>query len=527
MDALHKKPIVGGLAAICLSACFYFFAMPGGGIPHFAWVAQVPLFLTLRFGPIRAFWSWLLGITLAAFSITYWLYYYLFYILEISALYSFLLILCLSLIISLPYAISAYWAAKWKLLKTTFGGVKIALLMASLVALFPTPFPVDLTYAFYRLPIFLQMAELGSTCLIHFMLIWINVLFASIFYRYFLSNKSAVQLKECLLLTLVFLVFITYGLGRIFYWESVSEGKPVCIGYVQPNILGKDLRPIFGSYYTKEEESNHFNSTLQLTKSLIQMQPNLDVIVWPEAPIDFPIKEVESVYSDFKKLMNVSRNKVPLFFVSTDPWMETSQKGYLEGKNTLFRINGNYAVSKPYQKANLIPFAEYLPGEAVFPILRKLFGRVGRLTRGKEFLPVKVAKDIYLLPLICYDGFFAEFARKFALKGGHLFVSMDNNINFGPTRASKIHLAALLLRSIENRLPLVRVNNSGPSLVIAPTGKIMPNSSTPSFKKSYKAKTFLVANRFHKTPYQTFGFTLPFLFLILFVLFMLNKKNYE
>ncbi len=75
--------------------------------------------------------------------------------------------------------------------------------------------------------------------------------------------------------------------------------------------------------------------------------------------------------------------------------------------------------------------------------------------------------------LICYEAIFPELARLAVRNGAKLLVNITNDGWFGATAAPHQHLAMAGLRSIENRVWLVRSANTGISAAFDPSGRMV------------------------------------------------------
>src|SRR5207247_2622711 len=74
--------------------------------------------------------------------------------------------------------------------------------------------------------------------------------------------------------------------------------------------------------------------------------------------------------------------------------------------------------------------------------------------------------------LICYEDVVPALTRRFVAGGADFLVNVTNDAWFGRTSAPYQHLAQATLRAVENRVPLVRVANTGISAVVEPDGRI-------------------------------------------------------
>lgn len=501
-----------------IAATLFNLAFPGGPLPWIAWISMLPIMILLE----REKRPWLVCLGWVTYGIfiwlgaVYWLYVFMKFVLDFNAGFAFLILSLCVLISSVPYILVGYIASRFSLFQGNWGALKLAALLSSFVALWPVPFPGDLSMSFYQIPIFTQIADIGGGHIIHFVIIWVNGLVAQGISS--LMRKKIIPQFIWINLTVIFILVIGYGYFRMNQYEKLYENKPindfVRIGYVQPNLPGNDLTSIFGNYLDPKEKDNDLATTVELTLKLAKNEPALDLIAWPETPLDMPYNHSDAMKTLIARMIRKTHG-VPFLFESMYPWTGLSDKKYSTGNNSIYLIKDG-ELSYPYYKVNLIPFSEYLPGEKAFPILRKLFPLVGDVTPGDRMDFIQIGKKLQIIPLICYDGIFPNFVRKFALNGGNVFLSLDNDTNFGPTRASAVHASVMLYRAIENRIPLIRLSNVGVSFTVLSSGEILAGSETKMFEKAFRAITILPGLG-DRTIYQQGGHYFPFIILAVFL----------
>jgi apolipoprotein N-acyltransferase len=78
---------------------------------------------------------------------------------------------------------------------------------------------------------------------------------------------------------------------------------------------------------------------------------------------------------------------------------------------------------------------------------------------------------ISIAALVCIDSSHPELARSVRRAGARLIVSIANEASTGAWSAA-LHARAARLRAIENRVPVVRVANTGPTLWIDEHGRV-------------------------------------------------------
>jgi apolipoprotein N-acyltransferase len=86
-----------------------------------------------------------------------------------------------------------------------------------------------------------------------------------------------------------------------------------------------------------------------------------------------------------------------------------------------------------------------------------------------------------LIPAICYEAVFPWLVAEGVRLGGNLLVNQVDDAWFGRTAGPEIHLALARYRSVEFRMPIIRVANSGISGIILPSGEFAAGSQTTQY----------------------------------------------
>lgn len=195
-----------------------------------------------------------------------------------------------------------------------------------------------------------------------------------------------------------------------------------------------------------------------------------DLILWPEASAPYVFGNDRALTDRMVEF--VRGLGVPLLFGS--PALVSRPVGRGEVWNSLNRsllLAPDGHVAGRYDKMILVPFGEYVPWPRLLFFVHKLVPGIGDFLPGVE--PTLFALgETRLAVLICYEATFPDFVRRFVDRGAELLVNQTNDGWFGDTGAPRQHLAMTVVRAIENRVPLVRVANTGISAVVTPQGAI-------------------------------------------------------
>lgn len=260
------------------------------------------------------------------------------------------------------------------------------------------------------------------------------------------------------------------GAGRIV--GLVFLGALAAVAFVlqpdQPRALAADL-PVVRLVQPNAPQSQKWDPAFRdvFLNRMIRMTGDGDVpdlVVWPETAIPYLLNTIE----DDLAIVSDAARGAPLVF--------GIQRRDAEGRafNSLAVMGRGGELLSIYDKRHLVPFGEYIPGAA-------LLGQLGAtgLARnlGTGFTAGEAAGAINLpgigaaVPLICYEGIFAEEVR-YGETRPRLLMLITNDAWFGKAAGPRQHLAQARLRAIEHGLPMVRVANTGISAMIDGHGRV-------------------------------------------------------
>jgi apolipoprotein N-acyltransferase len=135
-----------------------------------------------------------------------------------------------------------------------------------------------------------------------------------------------------------------------------------------------------------------------------------------------------------------------------------------------------------YRKARPFPLTEQVPTWLDGPMLRRWLPWAGtwKAGDGARVLPIRTAdgREVPVLPLICRDDVDTRLAIDGARLGAQAIVAMSNDSWFtAHPRGARLHLAVAAFRSIETRLPQLRVTANGLSAHIDATGAVVASTA--------------------------------------------------
>ena len=275
---------------------------------------------------------------------------------------------------------------------------------------------------------------------------------------------------------LAVLVLGGLGYGQLRYRQVAeqSAGQPeLMVGLVQANITKYEkLAAEMGTYdVVRMILDTHY----QLSDELLRNR-KLDLLVWPETvyPTTFGTPKSEAG-AEFDAEINafVARHQVPLLFGTYDLEQDREYNAAM-----VLGPGAQGALTRTaYRKTMLFPLTEWVPELLDSPWLRERLPWTGYWKRGPGpqtlALPLGGGRAITVAPLICYESIFPSYVAEEARLGAELILTLSNDSWFSGTPGPKQHLTQAAFRSIETRLPQVRVTNSGISALISPTGEVI------------------------------------------------------
>ena len=467
------KIILAGGSGCLLTASF-----PEQGHGFFAWVALVPLMISLR--NLSIFDGFRLGFFAGLVHYGTLLYWFVPFLKTYGPFSMFLSIAILFMLCGYLALYLALFSSLFLWLGTTifacfFLSSAVWVSLEHVRSFLFTGFPWELLgYSQFNALHIIQISDILGVVGVSFMIVLSNTTVCLWFL--FLSKRRwqghNISKRQIQLITVAFVILfaMVWGYGS---WQIRSIPKAIAqspekrIAVVQGNID-----------QTLKWDSAHQRSTVNkyLSLSLSQRTEKPDLIVWPETAMpfylfhnlpltDLLIKGIQEAETDF--------------IVSSPFYMQRDNRTrYL---NRAFLIRSDGAVADTYDKAHLVPFGEYVPLKRWLPFLGKMVEQVGDFSSGNtgDILQWQQHK---IGMLICYELIFPYLSRAAVQNGAHMLVNITNDAWYGDSSAPYQHFSMAVFRAIENRRSLVRSANTGISGFIDPLGRVV--SATPIFKET-------------------------------------------
>ncbi len=349
-----------------------------------------------------------------------------------------------------------------------------------------------------------QLVSLGGVPLLSALIIGTNLSIMETIATFRARYGHAGALSRLALFVVLIVWTAIWGGRTIAETDRRLEGEGVfatTIALVQSNIP-QELK--FDSYAHPDPQVRHENQ-LEITRRHLGMLERFeprqaDLIVFAESPFTQDFIDVEPHfqlsqhgYVVFDEVRRFADDLgIPILVGGADNVFATAdgQKTHLlaEGHNPItgelhpgYHAYNAIWVVRPggegiphtadFRKIQLMPFGEEVPYFDLIPGFQEHLVQVGTFSRGSwHQQPIGVAipdptveeeDEIRLGPSICYEGLFANLHRAMARRGANLFVNVTNDAWFDSTAGLRWHKDKTRWRSIENRLPMVRANNTG------------------------------------------------------------------
>lgn len=141
--------------------------------------------------------------------------------------------------------------------------------------------------------------------------------------------------------------------------------------------------------------------------------------------------------------------------------------------NSAILLDAQGARLSSYRKQHLVPFGETIPGLEGYEIVRKFGDKLGTpfFSEGDTSAPIWIGERRVSI-LICFEGTFSSLVRETA-RDADLLINISNDAWSESEFGHEQHLRFLRFRAIETGRPVLRVGNSGPTAVYAPSGKLI------------------------------------------------------
>jgi apolipoprotein N-acyltransferase len=456
-------------------------AFPKFDVGLLAWVALVPLFYVIEGESMRRVFQWAYLQGLASYVVSlYWIPIPLHDFADVPMQYAIFPMIALAGIVALNTAV-AIWAGEFVSRRARIPAVITMPVAWAAIEWFrtyvPAAFPWNLLgYAAYKNLELIQFAEFTGVYGVSALIVFFNAVVYVVIFRRGVYRLQTVSLS---VLTAMMIVLVAFGAWRINNIKNAPATGTFKAAMVQGNIpqsLKWDPKFLPQSYGVYQDQ------TADAAKR------GADLIVWPEAAAAFLFEPGDQYPAELASdaeyrtaLLTLAKNmRTPILFGA--PALARAD-GHLGFYNRAYLVSakGQGEVDAHYDKIELVPFGEYVPARAILGyFVNKVVNGFGDLIPGSDqtLFDFKGAK---LGVLICYESIFPDLTRREVNAGAEVLVNITNDAWYGESSAPYQVLAMAAMRSVETKVPMVRVANTGFSALIEPSGRI--TDRTPLFKR--------------------------------------------
>ncbi|MBN1521763.1 MAG: apolipoprotein N-acyltransferase [Candidatus Aureabacteria bacterium] len=325
--------------------------------------------------------------------------------------------------------------------------------------------------ALHKETILIQLADLTGVYGISFIVIFVNLMIASLFiYTIKAGIKFILKLRylyiHTSLLLFIFSFLIIYGETRLI--QPLRKKRiPLQIGLIQPNVDSE-------TKWNLDEK----NRLIAQYKKLSLGLRDIDLLIWPESVLPGELFYDSKLFSALVEI--IEERQVPVLLGSGNISFETIfENGRTRTKEIFY--NSAYLVGKDgkikgiYNKIILVPFGEYIPLKELFPQARHLTPITESYHPGHQLTVFSLEKERARIPfsaVICIEDIYPHLIRRFVNLGALFIVNVTNDGWYSFTPCAYQHFSLSIFRAVENRRPLVRCANTGVSAIISPQGEI-------------------------------------------------------
>lgn len=317
-------------------------------------------------------------------------------------------------------------------------------------------------YLVWKIPIFIQIADITGVFGVSFWIISMSMVFS----RWWRKGGKIDPLWTTAALCMS-VVLIAYGQYNISSRKKISNNhQPVRVALVHTAVASEEKKD-------PKLKKRLFTELQQMTQSSFESQKQpVDLYVWPETSVPLflrSIKEKEVV----EGLLQVASLTQSSIVMGARAFRKDGAGDYI-GFNAAFIVPPNGYISQEYHKMVLAPLVEKRLMQKMFTdkTARQQFKH---LAPGKKYGIMALNPESKLGLFICWEAFFPNFVRQLANEGAGFFVNISNDeMAFDDEiSAYTIPLPHAVFRAVENRRFLVRCANWGTSMIISPHGDIV------------------------------------------------------
>ncbi|MGM0652754.1 MAG: apolipoprotein N-acyltransferase [Bacillota bacterium] len=232
----------------------------------------------------------------------------------------------------------------------------------------------------------------------------------------------------------------------------LREGeKPLQTALIQGNIHPEQL----------VERENAVDLYSVLTKKALQINPETELVVWPETVARINLATGKEHPRRIAELGE--KHQIDFLYGAR---VRDNDILY----NSITHLTAKQVDLPLYHKQRLVPFVEFFPMEELLNKLLNLDLLLGSYSSGNDIIIFNL-RGIPVGGIICFESYFGDHARLFAVEGArHIFV-LTNDAWFGESIGLEQHAQAAAIRAAETGVGVTQVANSGITISFDYQGK--------------------------------------------------------
>lgn len=342
----------------------------------------------------------------------------------------------------------AAWVAMEMVITRIFGGFPWNLLGASQ----------------YKITPLLQVAEFTGIYGVSFLVVW----FAAALAALKLVATSNPQRRGSWAFELVLpaiAVAAVFNLGfRHITRNAATPARSISVALIQPSIP-QDL------IWDPANDDARFKQLLAMSEQALTNKP--DLLIWPEAAVPKLLRYDEQVFRAVTNMAAAHRVWMIIGADDAEPRRNTPERNDADYFNSSFLISPEGTLVNRYKKRSLVIFGEYIPLVKWLPVFSWFTPIQGGFTAGDEPVPFRMPNlDLQTSVLICFEDIFPQLGRSASDLEIDFLVNITNDGWFGRSAAPWQHATSAVIRTIENRIPLIRCTNNGLTCWVDEFGRI-------------------------------------------------------
>jgi apolipoprotein N-acyltransferase len=259
-------------------------------------------------------------------------------------------------------------------------------------------------------------------------------------------------------LAVIFSLSTAWGFLRPNHTPLLEAHHPPLLRIVQPNIPQV-------LHWQQDKVKEQFTELLALSNQPSLVKP--DLIIWPESSLPIMLQGDRQARQSIAHIMPPQSH-----LITGSVRLVVTPEKEVDLYNSVMVLNDQGAIEKTYDKFHLVPVGEYLPLRSIIPYsITKVASGNMDYTPGHGPETMSIGSLPPFSPLICFEALFSGEIIAPGSPRPLWILNITNDAWFGNTSEPYQHVQLNRMRGIEEGLALVRVANTGISVVFDAFGR--------------------------------------------------------